>query len=475
MHYLLEESLLAACMNLGKSVILQCLQQEVLPPDGTTDVLSGACQALAEAILKSVQLRILEDGCVTQKEILSYACSELAKLIKTQCPRGPGEMCRMQGELEYALSEASIASKLAEVINTRELVECVCSQHEAGLRTVLLTACQWLVNDIKALFLSEEVWSNFFGDTHSVLAALYTHLRPLLNIMVYQVNIQSNKAWECTGPVGIVSPESPNRYKGELDKNVRKQNEVRYEKQFKQKCLNRKEKQILNYNDSCIAHSSSKTGFQTLIKDSETKKTFYKEKVKYTYQSQDYKMVINNRKTQTSYIIGLMNTEVEQACGSTVLKLWCALINTNVFACNDLYDEKACYLITFGRYPVGPLELLSSVNCNDSAFKADITLREISCPIWPKDKSVIKRWFPDPRSQAIEEIGDWGNQCLQIWAIGSKKIEKRYPKTISVRSVEMRNRYAKDDDSNRIMYPKKTTGCFCFFKHKQNDEISHST
>ncbi|OCT67644.1 hypothetical protein XELAEV_18038945mg [Xenopus laevis] len=365
-HYV-EESLLRASANLGKGLIQQCLQQEVLPSDGTIDVLPGACQALAEAILRNVQMRIWEDGCVTQKEILSYACRELAKLIKVQCPRGYDEMERLQGRLALVLSEATLAEKLAKLINTRELVECVCSQHGAGLKTVLLSACQWLINDMQAIFAHNDSCIRF------------------------------NK-------------------NDKFSKNGRKENgkEIKHHKQ-----------------------------------------------VEFLEEREVFNMLINNHENQFSYIIALINAEMKQRCCTTVLNLWRLLVKKDAFVHNELYDEKICYLITFGRRPVHSLKLLCLEKQNDNGFKDDVMIQEVGLPVWPKDKSVIKRWFPDPRDQAIEERSDHGNQCIQTWKIGSKTIAKRHPNSISSVVLEKENPSFK----SQMVQQNNYIGCFQFSKH----------
>ncbi|MEE6496373.1 hypothetical protein FKM82_002329 [Ascaphus truei] len=435
MHCLVEESLLTACANLGKNLIQQCLQQEVLSSDGTMDVLSGACQAVAEEILQSVQLRIWDAGRVTQKEILSHACRELAKLIKAQCPRGSGEMVRMQGKLESVLSEGSLALKLAEVINTRELVECVCSQHYAGLGTVLLAACQWLVNDIKTLFLCEEVWGNLFGEECMVRTAFYTQMRPLLSTMVFQIKIGScRQEKQCRMNDRIVnSGEHHNKDSGTFQKLGTKDTD----KVFKKTKHQRKKGSCKNRVDE------------------------------YMERGQDGNMVINNRENQLSYIIELISTKIKQRCLTTIRKLWSLLVKTDEFVGKELCDERVCYLITFAKQPVDSPDSLYLDSYDENAFTADVTVRGVGHPIWPKDKSVVKRWFPDLRDQQMEESGDCGNQCLQIWRIGSKNIEKRHPKRFSDRAVGREHLNVRRHEGSNRMYSKNTVGCFQFTKKQK--------
>lgn len=460
MHRLLEDSLLSACSNLGKNIIQQSLQQETLPLDGTKDVLYGACQALAEDLLNTVQLKIWKDGCVTQKEILSDACRGLAMLIKTQCPRGGGEIVNMQGDLEYALSEDSLAFKLAEVINTRELVDCVCRRHDDGLRTVLLAACQWLVNDIKALFLFEEVWSNFFADECMVRAELYSQLRSLLSTMVFQIKtgayVDGNPYYRSKAREDPVVAR--HQFKGMLNSVSKKQYDTKTRGPEEAILFAKADKQAQyggNYKSLYAFHHSSSNQFHK-----ETTNTD-----RYFHHTPYSSIIVTNREELSSYIIELINTRVKQRCYATILKLWRILTSSNVLSCTELFIEKLCYLITFSSYPLNPMLLLPSRDLGGNPFVEDVRLQQVGNTVWPKDTSVVKRWFPD---SSVGETEDPGNQCFQIWRIGSKKIERKRPKTITSQVTESDGSSVKSSLDSQVMKPKSTVGCFSFSKKKLN-------
>lgn len=460
-----------ACTNLGKNAIQQSLQQKLVPLDGTKDVLTGACKALAEDILNNVQLKLWENGSVTQKEVLSHACRSLAMLIKTQCPRGAGEVVQLYGDIEYVLSESLLAVKLADVMNTRELVECVCTRHDEGLKTVLLTACQWLLNDIKALFLFEEVWNNLFIDEHLIHAEFYTQLRPLLNAMVFQIKCGARLETRDFQKTNFTDDVTKNHYNFKSTSNTGSKSQYETKSRCRrQPIVSAMEIQRQpNYGHSAVPYYSDINGTQHISRSTAEKCINTN---RYFHYQQDLSIIINNRETCVSYILELINARDRQRCYATTLKLWRLLTQADVFPRHELFEERVCYLITFRTYPFNSAQCLSAGSFGDLAFKEDVKIKEIGHPIWPKDISVVKRWFPHLTDQAVVEAKDSGNQCLQIWRISSKKVEKRRPKPIKGHST-----FGSEDDTIKSFMetpetqlhksPKRTVGCFTFSKAKQ--------
>ncbi|KAJ1199463.1 hypothetical protein NDU88_003297 [Pleurodeles waltl] len=455
-----EWNLLKACENLGKGLIQQCLLHEAPPTGASFAVLSDACHALAKDILQHADKKIKEEGRVTQKTIVSLACRKLAEIIKGQCPRGEGEFSRTWDAVESILSEPSLTTKLSEIINSRELVACVCDRHEVGLSTVLLAACHWLVTDMKTLFLCEEVWSNLFCKEGFVQHALYSQMRILLNTVIFQITLEA----EIRVPSYPDSREQTSRHQGKERAFVHSQQ--------RRNCDVKALREGLR--EDCVDHALEAPGVHSLRAHNEPQlckhhrlrgitNDLYRARSMVTELENEnllIDMLIHDRASHFSYVIELRNDPTTSECRAAIKKLWLILTQP----VEELCDAKVCYLLTIGRHPIHELGLWLIDKDRDVGFLRDVSVLRIGYPIWPKDKSVIKRWFLYPEDQHREEIGDQGNKCVQIWRVGSLLLEKRLVGRSREVIMDLESLKTESDIMTTKVVETQATSCFHFLK-----------